>query len=356
VRLPEAYRPLSEIPEFVNTVCPRCGKPGRRETDTMDTFVDSSWYFLRFASPRDDTQAFDPELANHWMPVDQYTGGVEHAILHLLYSRFTQKVLHDAGLVEAEEPFLRLFNQGMVTRFGSAMSKSKGNGVTPEELVSVAGADAGRVYEMFIGPPEADVEWTDAGLMGSARFLQRVWRLVMEPGSLEVSGNGAGRADPIVLRRRVHQAIRKVTADYEGFRFNTAVAALMELTNSMQDYLQSGGGQGPEWKEAVRTLVLLLNPLAPHIAEELWERMGETGLCADAEWPLHDPLVVREPEVTLVVQVGGRVRERIQVPAGLTEAEALEKALASQRIAPAIVGGRPSKVIYVPDRLINLVP
>jgi leucyl-tRNA synthetase len=352
VLLPKEYRPLAEVEEFVNTTCPRCQGPARRETDTMDTFVDSSWYFLRYVSPHDPNQAFDPELANHWMPVDQYTGGIEHAILHLLYSRFIQKVLHDAGLVEAEEPFMRLFNQGMVTRFGTAMSKSRGNGVSPEELVNQAGADAGRIYEMFIGPPEADVDWTDAGLMGSARFLQRVWRVVLEPNSLEVSGDGS---DPVVLRRRVHQAIRRVTTDYEDFRFNTAVAALMEYANTLQEYIQSGGQRDAGWDEAVRTLLLLLNPVAPHIAEELWERLGQPGLIVDAAWPLYDARLAAEPEVTLVVQVSGRVRDRLQVPAGLTEDKALERALASERVQRALAGTEPKKVVYVPDRIINLV-
>jgi leucyl-tRNA synthetase len=352
VLLPKEYRPLAEVEEFVNTTCPRCQGPARRETDTMDTFVDSSWYFLRYVSPHDPNQAFDPELANHWMPVDQYTGGIEHAILHLLYSRFIQKVLHDAGLVEAEEPFMRLFNQGMVTRFGTAMSKSRGNGVSPEELVNQAGADAGRIYEMFIGPPEADVDWTDAGLMGSARFLQRVWRVVLEPDSLEVSGDGS---DPVVLRRRVHQSIRRVTTDYEDFRFNTAVAALMEYANTLQEYVQSGGQRDAGWDEAVRTLLLLLNPVAPHIAEELWERLGQPGLIVDAAWPLYDARLAAEPEVTLVVQVSGRVRDRLQVPAGLAEDKALERALASERVQRALAGTEPKKIVYVPDRIINLV-
>jgi leucyl-tRNA synthetase len=224
VVLPKEYKPLPEVPEFWRTKCPKCGRDARRETDTMDTFIDSSWYFLRYVSPHDTTQPFDSELANQWMPVDQYTGGVEHAILHLLYSRFFVKVLHDAGLIKVTEPFTRLFNQGMVKRFGQVMSKSAGNGVSPDELVAKQGADAGRVYEMFIGPPEEDVEWTDAGLNGVARFLQRVWRLVIEPSSIVVEGGGA---DGRVLARKVAQSVKKVTDDYDGLRFNTAVAYLM---------------------------------------------------------------------------------------------------------------------------------
>ena len=355
ILLPPTYRRLSELPEFSETTCPRCGGSARRETDTMDTFIDSSWYFLRYTSARDEAQPFDPELANHWMPVDQYTGGIEHAILHLLYSRFFVKVLHDAGLVEATEPFMRLFTQGMVTRGGAAMSKSAGNGVAPDDLVVREGADAARVYEMFIGPPGEDAEWTDEAIAGPVRFLQKVWRLVQEPESLAPSAGGS--ADDEVLRRRVHQTIRRVTDDYEQFRFNTAVAALMELANAMHEYVAGGGRTGSTWREAVDVLIRLLYPMAPHISEELWQRSGGAGLCADARWPELDEAAAEEREVTLVVQVAGRVRDRLRVPAGLDEAAATERALASEVARRALGnGGRPSRVIYVPDKLINLVP
>jgi len=353
VLLPEEYKPLSENPDFFKTTCPTCGREARRETDTMDTFVDSSWYFLRYLSPQDSEEPFDPELANYWMPVDQYTGGVEHAILHLLYSRFFVKVLHDAGMLDASEPFIRLFNQGMVKRFGQVMSKSAGNGVSPDELVAKQGADAGRIYEMFIGPPEEDVEWSDAGLNGVVRFLQRVWRLVVEPESIVVSGSGA---DSVLLRRKVAQTVKNVTDDYDELRFNTAVAYLMELANAMQDYLQQGGVRDEGWDHAVRTLVKLLNPIGPHVAEEMWERLGESSLLADAQWPEFDAAAAVEPEVTLVVQVSGKVRDRLSVPAGLSQEQALEKALGSARVKGALDGRGPSKVVYVQDRLINLVP
>ena len=353
VLLPKEYKPLSENPEFWRTTCPKCGREARRETDTMDTFVDSSWYFLRYASPTDTTRPFDPELANHWMPVDQYTGGVEHAILHLLYSRFFVKVLHDAGMVETIEPFTRLFNQGMVKRFGQVMSKSAGNGVSPDELVAQQGADAGRIYEMFIGPPEEDVEWTDSGLNGVVRFLQRVWRLVLEPDSIVVEGSGA---DAVLLKRKVAQTVKKVTDHYDELRFNTAVAALMELANAMQAHLQNGGARDEVWDGAVRVLVKLLNPLAPHVCEEMWERLGEGGMLADAQWPEFDAAAAAVPEVTLVVQVAGKVRDRLTIPVGTSEEKALEAALASDRVRAAFDGRRPSKVVYVPDRLINLVP
>ncbi len=357
VELPVEYKPLSEQPDWYRTTCPLGGEEARRETDTMDTFIDSSWYFLRYASPHDSREPFDSELANHWMPVDQYTGGVEHAILHLLYSRFFIKVLHDAGMLDASEPFTRLFNQGMVKRFGQVMAKSAGNGVSIAELSGAQGADAGRVYEMFIGPPEEDVEWSEAGLNGVVKFLQRVWRLVLEPESLVAEGGAAGaRVDATMLRRKVAQTVGRVTEHYDELRFNTAVAFLMELANTMQDYLQSGGARDAEWDAAVRTLVRLLNPLAPHIGEEMWERLGEQGLLADAAWPAFDAEAAAEPMVVLVVQVAGKLRDRIEVDAGLSEADATRAALASGKVNAALNGRGPSKVIYVPDRLINLVP
>ena len=356
VELPPEYKPLTEQPDWYLTKCPIGGEEARRETDTMDTFIDSSWYFLRYASPHDEREPFDSELANHWMPVDQYTGGVEHAILHLLYSRFFMKVLHDAGMVDASEPFTRLFNQGMVKRFGQVMSKSLGNGVTIDELAGEQGADAGRIYEMFIGPPEEDVEWTDAGLNGVVKFLQRVWRLVLEPDSIVAEGGAVRSVDATVLRRRVAQAVGKVTEHYDELRFNTAVAFLMELANTMQDYLQGGAARDAEWDRAVQVLLKLLNPMAPHICEEMWERLGMKGMLADASWPAFDASAAVEPKVVLVVQVGGKLRDRMEVDAGLSEDAAVKLALSSNKVRAALDGRGPSKVIYVPDRLINLVP
>ena len=352
VVLPDDNRPLADNEKFWRTNCPRCGREARRETDTMDTFIDSSWYFLRYSSARDLTQPFDPELANHWMPVDQYTGGIEHAILHLLYSRFFEKALRDANMVDKGEPFMRLFTQGMVKRGGQVMSKSKGNGVAPDDLVQREGADAGRVYEMFLGPPEDDAEWTDAAIAGAGRFLQKVGRL-----ALETPAEGDGSPPPAeVLRRRVHQTIARVTEDYDTFHFNTAVSALMELGNAMQEHLQSGGGTGAVWDEAVTALVLLLHPMAPHITEEIWERRGGAGLCADQSWPSWSPEVADEPEITLVVQVAGKVRDRLQLAAGLDQGAALAEAMTSERVRRALDGREPARVIYVPDTLINLVP
>ncbi len=354
VLLPERYERLSEQPEWYTTTCPKCSGPARRETDTMDTFVDSSWYFLRYTSPREERMAFDPELANHWMPVDQYTGGIEHAILHLLYSRFFQKVLHDAGMLEPVEPFMRLFTQGMIKRHGEVMAKSKGNGVAPDDLVRREGADAGRIYEMFIGPPADDSEWSDVAIQGPVRFLHRVWRLVLEPESIDRLPGAKPAGD--ALRRATHQAIKKVTDDYATFSFNTAVSALMTFANQMQDYVQGGGELGADWREASDAMLLLLHPMAPHITEELWARTGHQGLCADAAWPEFDAAAAAEPMVTLVVQVAGKVRDRIEVPAGTTEAQALAAALDSEKVRAHLAGGRPSKVVFVEDRLINLAP
>jgi leucyl-tRNA synthetase len=233
------------------------------------------------------------------------------------------------------------------------MAKSKGNGVAPDDLVARDGADAARIYEMFIGPPDEDVEWSDAAIAGPVRFLQHVWRLVEAPDSFQVTGSDAS---PDVLRRRAHQAIRKVTEDYEEFHFNTAVAALMELANALQAHLAGGGHRDGEWDAALRTLVLLLNPMAPHVGEELWSRIGGKGLAADAAWPQFDPAAAAEPEVTLVIQVAGKVRDRATVPIGTTEAAAREIALRSEKVRSALNGHAPSKVVYVPDRLINLVP
>jgi leucyl-tRNA synthetase len=365
VVLPPEAKPLAEQPDFYLCTCPTCGGEARRETDTMDTFVDSSWYFLRYTSPREERLPFDPELAAHWMPVDQYTGGIEHAILHLLYSRFFQKFLADEQLSgPAVEPFTRLFTQGMVKRFGEVMSKSKGNGVAPDDLVKSEGADAGRIYEMFLGPPEDDAEWSDAALAGPVRFLQRAWRLALDPASLPAHGDGregdaAERSVTDVLVRRRHQAVERVTADYSNFRFNTAVAALMEYGNALEDYLQAGGAAtGEVWEDAISTLVLLLYPMAPHIGEELWERLtgGKLGLAGEQAWPSFDPAAAAEPEVTLVVQVAGKVRDRLAVAPGLSEDAALATALRSDRVRAFLHDGGPRRVIYVQDKLINLVP
>jgi leucyl-tRNA synthetase len=349
----DGQNPLLHMKDFVNTVCPRCGQPARRETDTMDTFVDSSWYFLRYTSPDDDTQPFDKAKADYWMPVDQYTGGIEHAILHLLYSRFFTKALYDAGMVSVQEPFMALFTQGMIHRNGQVMSKSRGNGVEPDYIVDQYGADTGRVYELFIGPPELSAEWNDRGVEGVARFLHRVWRLVVAEEDTVVPDAKAVSSESLV--RKLNETIDKVTRDTEGFHFNTAISALMELANLMQDYLQSGGARDTTWDMVARDLTRMLAPFAPHLAEELWERQGQKGLVAFAVWPELDASQLARLTSTLVVEVNGRLRDRMEVPAGIDQSEATRRALESPKVQRALAGQQHRRVIYVPDRLINLV-
>jgi len=360
VRLPEpvefrsdGQNPLLHTPAFVNTTCPKCGKPARRETDTIDTFVDSSWYFLRYTSPKDDREPFDKTRADFWMPVDQYIGGIEHAILHLLYSRFFMKALFDAKMVSVDEPFAALFSQGMIQRNGAVMSKSKGNGVVPDDIVERYGADTGRVYEMFLGPPDQDAEWNDRGVDGVARFLHRVWRLVVGEEDEVVAGISPVSMED--LSRKRHETIEKVTRDVEAFHFNTAMSALMELANAMQDYLQGGGRRTQSWEAVCRDLTLLLGPFAPHLAEELWQRQGGDGLLVFQPWPAVDPAQLRRSQVTVVVQVDGRLRDRIEMPSGTDAAAAQTLALTRTNVQRAIAGRRVQRAVHVPDRLINLV-
>ena len=360
VRLPDqvefrsdGQNPLLHTPSFVNATCPKCGKASRRETDTMDTFVDSSWYFLRYADPHNQARPFDKARVEYWMPVDQYTGGIEHAILHLLYSRFFMKVLFDKAMVSVEEPFMALFTQGMIHRNGAVMSKSKGNGITPDYIVEKYGADTGRVYELFIGPPDQDAEWNDRGVDGVARFLNRVWRLVVgEEDEVVADANRVGARD---LTRKLHETIDKVTRDVESFHFNTAMSALMELANLMQDYLQGGGQRDEAWEAVSLGMTRMLGPFAPHLAEELWQRQGGTGLLVSQPWPEVDEALLRRPQVTIVVQVDGRLRDRVEMPAGSDQAGAEARALTSDNVRRAISGRRLARAVYVPDRLINLV-
>ena len=349
----DGQNPLLHTPSFVNTTCPRCGKPARRETDTMDTFVDSSWYFLRYADPHNQSLPFDKGKADYWMPVDQYTGGVEHAILHLLYSRFFMKALFDAGMVSVDEPFAALFTQGMIHRNGFVMAKSKGNGITPDDIVEKYGADTGRVYELFIGPPDQDAEWNDRGVDGVARFLNRVWRMILGEEDDVVAGVAAVSSQE--LTRKLHETINRVSRDVDAFRFNTAVSALMELSNLMQDYLQSGGRRDEAWEATALGMTRMLGPFAPHLAEELWHRQGGEGLLVFQPWPELDASLLRRPQVTIVVQVDGRLRDRLEMPAGTAQADAQARALQSANVERALDGRRLSRAIFVPDRLINLV-
>ena len=369
--------PLAEVPEFVATTCPKCAGPARRETDTMDTFVDSSWYFYRYCDPRNDERPFDPSKVAYWGPIDFYSGGIEHAILHLIYSRFFCRVLNDLGLVEHDEPFTRLLTQGMVLRNGAVMSKSKGNVVDPDDMLATYGADTLRLYEMFVAPPEREIEWTDAGLEGSYRFLGRVWRLVSAwcetapaaPGLDAVSLDGPDRA----LRRRTHDTIRRVSSDINvRIHLNTAVSGLMELVNELYGFCArerigvdapaaaaSGAPPRPAAlavaKEAIEVLVLMLSPFAPHLAEELWEAMGHADGVVAAGWPDYDPEAVRAEEIVVPVQVNGRLRARLTVAVD-TPREMLEKlAVEHPHVAAHTAGKRITKVIVVPRKLVNVV-
>ena len=319
----------------------------------MDTFVDSSWYFLRYADAQNRTVPFDKDKADYWLPVDQYTGGIEHAILHLLYSRFFMKVLFDAGMVSVDEPFKALFTQGMIHRNGYVMAKSKGNGITPDYMVEKYGADTGRVYELFIGPPDQDAEWNDRGVDGVARFLNRVWRQVV--GEEDEVAPGAAQVSADSLTRKLHETIEKVTRDVEVFHFNTAISALMELSNAMQDYLLAGGQRNEAWDAVCRDLTRLLSPFAPHLAEELWARQGGEGLVAFAPWPEADEAILRKAQVTIVVQVDGRLRDRLELPAGAGEDEVKSRAMRSPNVERAIAGRKVVSAVYVRDRIINLV-
>ncbi len=342
--LPKGRSPLAAAEEWVHVSCPACGGPALRETDTMDTFVDSSWYFLRYTDPRNDEAPFDRRLVDYWLPVNQYIGGIEHAILHLMYARFFTKALYDLGLVGFREPFARLFNQGMIYRFGAKMSKSKGNVVAPDELVERYGADALRLYILFMGPADQDKEWQDTGVEGMWRFLSRLWRVVHDELEREPQQPGSS-----ALARKAHETIHKVTDDIERrFVFNTPVAAVMELVNEI-----SRDPSDPASRFAVETAVTLIQPYAPHIAEELWSALGHSRLWAEP-WPVADESLLVRETVELVVQVNGKVRERLQVAAGLPEEELVSLARASERVQ-AHLSSPVRRVIVVADKLVNFV-
>jgi leucyl-tRNA synthetase len=344
--LPKGKSPLATAEEWVRVECPRCGKAARRETDTMDTFVDSSWYFMRYCDARNDHAPFDREVVDYWLPIDQYIGGVEHAILHLLYSRFFVKALNDMGLVGFREPFARLFTQGMVYRNGAKMSKTKGNVVDPREYIERYGADTTRLWPPFLGPVDQDAEWHDDGIEGVARFLHKLWRV-----ALDVVRRPAATEPPeTALARKAHQTIAKVTDDI-GRRFvlNTPIAAVMELVNEI-----SRAPEDPAARFAVETAVSLIQPYAPHIAEELWERLGHERLWQQP-WPQADPALLKEDTFELVVQVNGRVRDRFQVPADLSEDELVARAKESPKVRAHLDGGEVRQTIVVPRKLVNLV-
>jgi leucyl-tRNA synthetase len=319
----------------------------------MDTFMCSSWYFLRYTSPHIDTAPFDDSKLKYWLPVDLYTGGAEHAVMHLFYARFFIKALRDMGLVSFDEPFSRLFNQGVIVTQKQKMSKSKGNVITPDAYVSELGADVVRAYLMFVAPWEQGGEWNDSSISGISRWLNRLWKLALEGYQVKAeAGNEEKYKD---LQRITHQTIKKVSEDIEKMRFNTMIAALMEFTNCLTKLKEAGSITEKAWQQAIKTLLILLAPTAPHLTEELWQRTGYEYSIHDQPWPKWDEELARDEEITLVVQVNGKLRDRINVAASITEDEARELALGRQRVKPYIEGKQVVKLIYVPKRLINLV-
>ena len=357
--------PLAQVPEFVDTTCPKCGAPARRETDTMDTFVDSSWYFYRFADPHNTLLPFDPAKVKYWGPVDFYSGGVEHAILHLIYSRFFTRVFKDLGMVDHDEPFTQLLTQGMVLKDGAVMSKSKGNVVDPDTMTSRVGADALRLYVMFVAPPEKEVEWTDSGLEGSFRWLHRVWQIAQLWRERATAAAGLNEVSTLTaaersLRRKTHDTIRRVTADVEvRQQFNTAIAAMMELVNELYNFTKSNEAQSTPGaatvaKEAIESLILMLAPFAPHTAEELWEHYGHAESLATATWPVFDPAAAKAEEIVIPVQINGKVRSRVTVPPTTPDDELQRLALADPAVQSYTQGKTIKKVVIAKDRLISI--
>jgi leucyl-tRNA synthetase len=389
--------PLARVPAFVNVSCPRCGKPARRETDTMDTFVDSSWYFLRFTSPKEDRFPHDPAKANYWMAVDQYIGGIEHAVLHLLYARFFTKVIRDLGLLQVGEPFLNLLTQGMVCKETyrcpehdwllpeevdgklrclkcgrpvevgrtEKMSKSKKNVVDPDDLLEKYGADTARLFSLFASPPEKDLEWSDQGVEGAFRFLNRVYRLVEEhQDTLAQAAEGAAPSaaaaeDARDLRRLTHRTIKRVTGDMDrSFQFNTAIAGLMELQHAIGKFRAEALARGARLaalREAVETLLTLLAPFAPHLSEELWAMTGHRESIFAQPWPTYDPKIAQADEILVVVQVNGRLRSRLILPAGASEEQMRQAALADPQTCRWLEGKPVRRIVTVPKKLVNIV-
>ncbi len=371
---PTGDSPLKDVKEFVNIRCYKCKGPAKREIDTMDTFVDSSWYFLRYLSPKEEKRPFDTGLVNKWLPVDQYIGGIEHAILHLMYSRFIVKVLFDLGCVNFKEPFERLFTQGMIIKDGAKMSKSKGNVVSPDKLIERFGADTVRFYTLFIGPPEKDAEWSDRGVEGAWRFLNRVWRLAEQFVEYKDHRPHLGAEHPDIrhlgarqttdhrpkdilrLRQKTHLTIKNVTEDMEGeFHFNTALSSIMELVNEIYDYV---GSQLPapssQLKEAIETVIILLAPFVPHISEELWERLGNKGSIFKLSWPEYDPQALIQ-EINLVVQINGKVRSKVEVDSDSSDEKIREAVLSDAVVKKWTENKSPKNIIIVPKRLVNVV-
>jgi len=361
--------PLGRVPEFVNVTCPKCGGSARRETDTMDTFVDSSWYFYRYTNAQLADRPLDTATVDYWFPIDQYIGGVEHAILHLIYSRFWTKFMRDLGMVHNDEPANRLFTQGMVIKDGAKMSKSKGNVVSPDDMVARFGADSTRMYSLFATSPDRELDWQEAGVEGVHRFLSRAYRFVMRNAGAAgktSSGNGGGSVSSSELsakarkiERKLHQTIKRIAEDFQGrWHFNTSVAAIMEFVNELygaEDEISSGKFPPALLADVQRRLVLLLAPFAPYVATELWEVLGETESILRYPWPAYDPALAKEDEITYAIQVNGKLRSHIVFPADIPEDAVRERVLADEKVRAAIEGKQVAKVIVVPGKLVNVV-
>ncbi|MCA1803853.1 MAG: class I tRNA ligase family protein, partial [Xanthomonadaceae bacterium] len=358
VELEGVGSPIKKMPAFYETSCPKCGGKAERETDTFDTFFESSWYYARFTGPDNETSMLD-QRANYWLPVDQYIGGIEHAVLHLLYARFFHKLMRDAGLLNSDEPFTRLLTQGMVLKDGSKMSKSKGNTVDPQELINRYGADTVRLFTMFAAPPEQSLEWSDSGVEGAYRFLKRLWKAVQEhasKGAAPALDRDQLDAAQRALRRKVHETIQKVSDDVgRRYTFNTAIAANMELLNELARFQDDSDAGRAVLQEALESTVLMLAPIVPHIAHGLWQSLGHGEAVVDCRWPEFDPAALVQENAEIVVQVNGKLRGRVTVPAQ-ADRDAIEAAaLADENVQKFLVGGTLRKVIVVPGKLVNLV-
>ena len=351
---PTGRSPLADDPDFINAACPHCGEPARRETDTMDTFVDSSWYHLRFASPQEAEAPFEPQAVKSWLPVHQYMGGAEHAVMHLLYARFFTKALRDLKMVDFGEPYSRLFNQGLLIKDHAKISK-RSNPLAPDPLVDRYGADTIRCYLMFLGPWDQGGDWSDDGLAGITRWLNRVWDLASrDPSGLLSNGSGDSDADRELLRMS-HKTTRRVVGDFERFKFNTTIAALMELVGEMNRRWESGSISAAVWSDTVERILLLTAPLAPHIAEELWERTGHTFSIHNVSLPGWNDELATDEVITVVVQINGKVRDRLQLSVDVTEEEAFEAAFASERVKAYTGDSEIVRRIYIPGKLVNFV-
>jgi len=360
----EGGSPLGKIPEFLNVICPKCGGPARRETDTMDTFVDSSWYFYRYTSAKYDKGPIDPAAAEYWFPIDQYIGGVEHAILHLIYSRFWTKVMRDLGLIKNDEPVERLFTQGMVIKNGAKMSKSKGNVVSPDEMIARYGADAARMYSLFAAPPDRDLDWQEDGVAGVSRFLGRVYRFVLKaaPGMrqpIAAEGNQLDAAVATVLERKLHQTIYKITQDFAGrWHFNTSIAAIMELLNLLTEHeeaIVAAVESDARARDMVTDLVLLVSPFAPYLAAELWDQLGGSSAVNKVPWPKADPGKMAELTMEIPVQVNGKLRAVVEVPKDVDQDTMRDAVKTNPKVQAAIADKEIVKVVVVPGKLINIV-